>query len=44
MDSDHGDGARVHYFELEDPEHFVRLTDPRLALEPLEGLIITDEI
>ena len=40
----HGDGARVHYFDLEDPEHLSRLTDPKLALESLEGLIVIDEI
>ena len=39
-----GDGARVHYFDLEDPEHLARLADPRLALETLEGLIVIDEI
>ena len=38
-----GDG-RVHYFDLEDPEHLNRLTDPKLALESLEGLIVIDEI
>ena len=41
---DHGDGGQVHYFDLEDPEHLSRLTDPRLALESLEGLIVIDEI
>ena len=40
----HGDGARVHYFDLEDPAHLTRLTDPGLALESLEGLIVIDEI
>ena len=35
---------RVHYFDLEDPEHLSRLSDPRLALGPLEGLIVIDEI
>ena len=43
-DDSHGDGARVHYFDLEDPEHLARLTDPRLALGSLEGLIVIDEI
>ena len=42
--NDHGDGGQVHYFDLEDPEHLNRLTDPRLALESLEGLIVIDEI
>ena len=40
----HGDGGRVHYFDLEDPEHLNRLADPKLALESLEGLIVIDEI
>ncbi len=34
----------VHYFDLEDPEHLNRLTDPKLALEPLEGLVVIDEV
>ena len=41
---DHGAGGQVHYFDLEDPEHLGRLTDPKLALESLEGLIVIDEI
>ena len=41
---DHGAGGQVHYFDLEDPEHLSRLTDPKLALESLEGLIVIDEI
>jgi len=28
-----GDAGPVHYFDLEDPEHLARLTDPKLALE-----------
>jgi predicted AAA+ superfamily ATPase len=35
---------RVNYFDLEDPAHVDRLTNPRLALEPLRGLIVIDEI
>ena len=35
---------RVHYFDLEDPDHLNRLADPKLALESLEGLIVIDEI
>ena len=35
---------RIHYFDLEDPDHLNRLADPKLALEPLEGLIVIDEI
>ena len=41
---DHGAGGQAHYFDLEDPEHLSRLTDPKLALESLEGLIVIDEI
>jgi len=41
---DGGDAGPVHYFDLEDPEHLARLTDPKLALESLEGLIVIDEI
>ena len=36
--------ARVHYFDLEDPDHLNRLADPKLALEPLEGLVVIDEV
>src|SRR5205814_2021743 len=32
------------YFDLENPEHAARLTEPMLALKPLTGLIIIDEI
>ncbi len=39
-----GAAGPVHYFDLEDPEHLARLTEPRLALESLEGLIVIDEI
>ena len=34
----------VHYFDLEDPDHLNSLTDPKLALEALAGLIVIDEI
>ena len=34
----------VHVFDLEDPEHLNRLSDPRLALARLEGLIVIDEV
>ena len=37
-------GKQVHYFDLEDPEHLNRLSDPRLTLAPLEGLIVIDEV
>ena len=35
---------RLNYFDLEDPAHVDRLINPRLALEPLRGLIVIDEI
>ena len=35
---------QIHYFDLEDPGHLNRLADSKLALEPLEGLIVIDEI
>ena len=34
----------VTLFDLEDPRHVARLTDPMLALEPLTGLVILNEI
>ena len=34
----------VHRFDLELPSHVARVADPELALAPLEGLIILDEI
>ena len=34
----------VHYFDLEDPEHLNRLTDAKLALAPLTGLVVIDEV
>lgn len=35
---------RLNYFDLEDPAHLDRLATPRLALDPLRGLIVIDEI
>ena len=32
------------YFDLEKPDHLLRLVDPMLALEKLKGLVILDEI
>jgi uncharacterized protein len=32
------------YFDLEDPRSVVRLTEPELALRPLKGLVVIDEI
>ncbi len=37
----HGRGMR---FDLEDPADLARLEDPKLALSPLRGLIVLDEI
>jgi uncharacterized protein len=34
----------VHHFDLEDPSHFDQLKNPKTTLDPLEGLIIIDEI
>ena len=33
-----------HYFDLENPRDAVKLENPQLALEGLEGLIVIDEI
>ncbi len=35
---------RYTLFDLEDPTDQARLRDPKLALEPLEGLIVIDEV
>ncbi len=34
----------VHYFDLEDPQSLARLAEPNLALRPLRGLVVIDEI
>jgi predicted AAA+ superfamily ATPase len=34
----------VNYFDLEDPSSLARLEEPKLALEPLKGLVVIDEI
>ena len=34
----------LHYFDLEDPVSFAQLQNPKLSLEPLQGLIVIDEI
>ena len=40
-----GDQSKpIHYFDLEDPEHLNRLADAKLALAPLAGLIVIDEV
>lgn len=37
-------GIQTHFFDLEDPIDLSKLDNPKLTLEPLEGLIIIDEI
>src|SRR5438067_2530897 len=34
----------LNYFDLEDPQGLARLTEPDLALRPLKGLVVIDEI
>ncbi len=34
----------VNWFDLEDPTDLTRLTDPKLTLAPLDGLVVLDEI
>lgn len=34
----------VHHFDLESPADLARLSNPELALSPLKGLVILDEI
>ncbi len=34
----------TNYFDLEDPLHEARLANPRLALAPLRGLVVIDEV
>lgn len=34
----------VHYFDLEDYTDLAKLNNPKITLEPLEGLIVIDEI
>ena len=40
------DGERqpVTFFDLEDPTDEAKLADPKLALEPLRGLVVIDEV
>lgn len=35
---------KVHFFDLEDPRDLARLENPALALEPLSGVIVIDEV
>jgi len=37
-------GGLTHHFDLEDPRDDARLAAPMLALEPLSGLVVIDEI
>ncbi|HEX42972.1 MAG TPA: hypothetical protein ENN81_13080, partial [Phycisphaerales bacterium] len=37
-------GRQTEYFDLEDPTDVRRLENPSLALGPLEGLVVIDEI
>jgi predicted AAA+ superfamily ATPase len=39
-----GSKSLVHHFDLENPPDLARLESPAIALEPLRGLIIIDEI
>ena len=34
----------VHVFDLKDPTDEARLADPKIALEPLRGLVVIDEV
>ncbi|HMQ76282.1 MAG TPA: ATP-binding protein [Flavobacteriales bacterium] len=34
----------LNYFDLEDPQSLARLTEPDLALRPLKGLVVIDEV
>ena len=37
-------GQPVTLFDLEDPADEARISDPKLALEPLQGLVVIDEV
>lgn len=37
-------GGPNAYFDLEDPDDLARLEEPKLALDPLRGLVVLDEI
>ena len=34
----------INYFDLEDPQSLARLSEPNIALRPLRGLVVIDEI
>ncbi|RLB56210.1 MAG: hypothetical protein DRJ42_03985 [Deltaproteobacteria bacterium] len=36
--------SKHHWFDLEDPDDRARLQEPKLALGPLEGLVVLDEV
>lgn len=36
--------SRIHIFDCEDPRDLARLDNPMMALEPLKGIVIIDEI
>jgi len=36
--------ASDNYFDLEDPQSLARLAEPNLALRPLKGTIVIDEV
>lgn len=36
--------TRIHIFDCEDPRDLARLDNPMMALEPLKGVVIVDEI
>ncbi len=38
------DSGEAHFFDLESPKDLARLENPELALSPLKGLVILDEI
>ncbi|MGB0344300.1 MAG: ATP-binding protein [Coraliomargarita sp.] len=38
------DSDSENYFDLEDPSSLARLDEPKLALDPLKGLVVIDEI
>jgi predicted AAA+ superfamily ATPase len=38
------DVTSSNYFDLEDPESVVRLTDPKTALSQLKGMVVIDEV
>jgi predicted AAA+ superfamily ATPase len=38
------DMTSSNYFDLEDPESVIRLTNPKTALSPLHGVVVIDEV